>query len=466
MLRYRDCVGDTICSPITPLGYSGVAVIRISGQKAFRVTQKIIPHKSLEFKTHCSYLTAILDGEQRPIDQVLITTFEKGRSFTGDETVEVSCHGNPLLVNAITRRYLEQGCRTADPGEFSFRAYYNGKLDLVQAESIQSLVRTKQKGASCQFMGELQGQLSDRFRGIEDQLVHAMAQLEATIDFVEQDISPETFGFIESLVSQVKAEVVGLMESYDTGKNLLEDPKILLLGQTNGGKSSLFNQLVQSERAIVTEREGTTRDIITETRFLGHHPVQFMDSAGLRETLDLAESMGIERGLKQCEEASLILFVVDGKEPKALEVLRSLPEEKTLIVFNKRDLFKSLPEMMEICEKLLKKQQIPRVMETCHFVSSLRGVGIETLLSSIKNHFMSPALDHSEVFISQSRHFNHLKEVLSHLETSRELLKKEESPDLISQELLLALTEVHHILGKEYDDEVLDRIFSQFCIGK
>ncbi len=185
MIRYRDLLSDTICSPITPPGYSGVAVIRVSGEKAFSATQRLIENKGLRFESHKTYLTSIIDSEDKKIDQVLITAFEKGKSFTGDETVEISCHGNPLLVNAIIKRYLEEGCRTAERGEFSFRAYYNGKIDLVQAESIQSLVTTKVKLGSQNFVDQLQGELSKEFEQIQDQLVTAMAHLEATIDFVE-----------------------------------------------------------------------------------------------------------------------------------------------------------------------------------------------------------------------------------------------------------------------------------------
>lgn len=466
MIRYRDLLSDTICSPITPPGYSGVAVIRVSGEKAFSATQNLIENKNIQFESHRSYLTSIVDSEEKKIDQVLITAFEKGKSFTGDETVEISCHGNPLLVNAITKRFLEEGCRTAERGEFSFRAYYNGKIDLVQAESIQSLVTTKVKRGSQNFVDQLQGELSKEFEQIQDQLVTAMAHLEATIDFVEQDIDPSDFKAVENLVDKTQIQINKLIKSYDTGKSLQKDLNILLLGQTNAGKSSLFNQFVKSDRAIVTDIEGTTRDIITEQKFIGNNSVQFVDSAGLRETSDQVETMGIQRSLDQADKADLILFVIDTQNPKSTEFLTSLPMEKTLIVFNKADLFHSEEELNSVRDRILLSCDIPQSFGNTFFVSSLNGDGIDALVENIEGTLLKDNADSEGTVVSQARHFDHLNVAETHLSKSLELLKLEESPDLISQELLLGLTEIHQILGKEYDDEVLDKIFSQFCIGK
>ena len=465
MIKYRDLLSDTICSPITPPGYSGVAVIRVSGEQAFAVTKKLIENKSLEFDTHKSYLTSVLDKSDKKIDQVLLTTFKHGQSFTGDETVEVSCHGNPLLVNAITKRYLEEGCRSAEKGEFSFRAYYNGKIDLVQAESIQQLVTAKIKKGSETFVDQLQGQLSKEFKEIQEQLVLAMAHLEATIDFVEQDLDVEDFTAVEKIVNNINIHAQTLLKSYDVGKSLATDFKILLLGQTNAGKSSLFNKFVKAERAIVTEIEGTTRDIVTEQQFVGNSSVKFLDSAGLRQTSDEVESIGIQKSLESAESADLILFVIDSSNPESVETLASLPQEKVHIVFNKIDLLSSV-EPDQMIKQILNPLHGNWQRSQMSFVSSLTEVGISDLIESIENKISEPGHDDESSIITQARHFNHLTELSNYLLAALKLLKEGGSPDLISQELILGLSEVHQLLGKEYDDEVLDKIFSEFCIGK
>lgn len=467
MIQYRDLLSDTICAPVTAPGHAGVAVIRISGDNAFKYTAQTIENRDLSPETHRCYLTSIVDQNNVKIDQVLLTFFEKGKSFTGDETVEISCHGNPLLINSIIQRFLQLGCRSAERGEFSFRAYYNGKIDLVQAESIQSLVTTRLQTGSRAFIDQLKGRLSVEFENLQEKIVLAMAHLEASIDFVEEDIETDEMEAVEKVLNTAHMHAETLINSYDIGRSLQKDLKILILGNTNAGKSSLFNKCIEADRAIVTDIEGTTRDLVTGQKYLGSSSVEFVDSAGLRETSDPVENLGIQKSLDETKNADLIMYVVDLQNPGNLDVIQSLPDKKVLMVFNKFDLVHSEEEALQIVNQVFKSCGKEFIEEQVCFVSSVSGYGLEKLLQKSEDLLVSDIKEFDgEALVTQARHYNHLVELNKFLDQALTLVRSQESPDLISQELALGLSEVHQLLGKEYNDEVLDKIFSQFCIGK
>ncbi len=467
MIQYRDLLSDTICAPVTAPGHSGVAVIRISGDRAFSYTLQTIENSRLKPETHHCYLTSIVDEQGTKIDQVLLTFFEKGKSFTGDETVEISCHGNPLLINSIIQRFLQLGCRSAERGEFSFRAYYNGKIDLVQAESIQSLVTTRLQTGSRAFVEQLKGQLSNQFENLQEHIVLSMAHLEASIDFVEEDIETDELEAVEKVLNKAQEQTKTLINSYDIGRSLQKDLKILILGNTNAGKSSLFNKCIEADRAIVTDIEGTTRDLVTGQKYLGSSSVEFIDSAGLRETADPVENLGIQKSLDEVKNADLIMYVVDLQKPGQLDVVQSLPDKKVLMVFNKFDLIHSEEEALQIVNNVFKASGKEFSENQVCFVSSVSGYGLDKLLKKSEELLVCDIKEFDgDALVTQARHYNHLLEFNKYLNQALTLVKGQESPDLISQELALGLSEVHQLLGKEYDDEVLDKIFSQFCIGK
>ncbi|MEM7646190.1 MAG: tRNA uridine-5-carboxymethylaminomethyl(34) synthesis GTPase MnmE, partial [Pseudomonadota bacterium] len=396
------------------------------------------------------------------IDQVLVTFFEKGRSFTGDETIEISSHGNPLILNRIIDCFLSEGCRLAERGEFSFRSFYNGKMDLVQAESVHDVVTAKNTESASHSLKGLGGGLSRRFLRIEEEIIAAMSFLEASIDFVEQDIEFADYAEIRAPLERAMLEVQSLVQSYDVGKNLNRGFKILLLGETNVGKSSLFNCLFSEEKAIVTDLPGTTRDLISSQAFVGHHLVEYSDSAGLRETDDEIEKIGVGRSLSASKEADLILYVVDGKKSDWKSLPETIDPRKSLLVVNKTDLFEnniSKNDFLSRCPDSIQSEDMV-------LISALKNEGVDELVQKISQKLDSLTEAHSDDVLTQPRHFDHLKKVESFLEQALSLMVDGESPDLISQDLGMGLQEVHQIIGKEYDDEVLDRIFSQFCIGK
>lgn len=440
-------------------------MLRVSGDKSLDISRRLCQLDEKEIPSHTCCLTTFRNEEGYPVDQVLLTYFEKGRSFTGDQTVEISCHGNPLIVNRIAQLYLKNGCRSAEKGEFSFRAFYNGNIDLIQAESIQQLVMSKSSYGSETFLSQLSGKLTEEFNHLEEILITCMAHLEATIDFIEQDIDPEDYQIIIKKLTIAEEKTRHLLDSYSLGKNLSRNFKILLLGETNVGKSSLFNWLIEKDRAIVTEVAGTTRDIVSDQTFIGNHSVEFFDSAGLRMTHDLVEGIGIEKTLKESLEADLILYVFDASQNQPIQTPISYRSNQCIFVFNKTDLLSGMSEDLVLKEFNRNNGLNISLINSC-FVSVLKNRGRVQLVDKILDQIVGNRGPQESSMITQARHFDHLNNILNHLRSSLDLLKINESPDLISQEFALGLSEVHSILGKQYDDEVLDKIFSDFCIGK
>ena len=465
MVRYRDLVSDTICSPITAPGYSGVAVIRISGEKSLEAINKLTNTPLESVESHKSYLCVLKDQLNQKIDQTLVTYFEKDKSFTGDQTIEVACHGSPLIINQIIENLLSHGCRQAEKGEFTFRAFYNGKIDLIQAESIQKLVTSRNNFGSKAFLDQLQGELSQHFQQLEDDIILSLSHLEASIDFVEQDIETDEYSQVKQYVDKALDKTNFLIKSYDTGKNLSEAFKILLLGKTNVGKSSLFNKLVKNNRAIVTDIAGTTRDMVSHQQFIGNHQVELFDSAGLRDTEDKIEIEGIKKVMDFSEKSNLILYVVDLSETMEQVEFKELSSEKIVFVFNKSDQV-SEGEKLKKIEEFFKLNGLSKNKVNYLSVSALENIGMENLIHEIENFLNSTQGDEEEGMVTQARHFNHLQQLKFHLDQSLNQISNEESPDIISQELQLGLSEINALLGKEYNDEILDKIFSDFCIGK
>ena len=462
MVRYVDLVSDTICSPITAPGHAGVAIVRVCGDKALEYVNRI--SKLGTIKSHTCKLVKVCGSNQKEVDQCLMTFFEKGKSFTGDQTVEIACHGNPLIVNQIVNLLLEQGCRSAERGEFSFRAFYNGNLDLVQAESIQSLVMSGHQMGSSQFIGHLSGSLSEKFRFLEEGLISVLGHIEANIDFVEEDIEPDEYTIINDKLNDLELLTQKLLTTFDVGKNLEKSFKILLLGKTNAGKSSLFNALVESDRSIITDIEGTTRDIVSEKVFINHFLVEFLDSAGLRQAQDLVEKIGIEKTLDQLNHADLILYVIDGLSE--IEIPKDFLERKNLVpIINKLDCLDE-NKRASVEKSFHVSSDLRSVAERIRFISAKNGDGVTELRSLIENQIISQNTSIEKDVITQARHFDHLKALHHHISSAIHLVGSQESPDLISQELQLGLSELHGLLGKEYNDEILDKIFSDFCIGK
>ena len=463
MIHYIDLVSDTICSPITASGHAGVAVIRVSGDKAWEITSQFVKPQTKP-QSHQVFLSDFKTTGGNFLDQVLITYFEKGKSFSGDETVEIACHGNPFIVNAISEAYLNKGCRMAKPGEFSFRAFYNGRMDLVQAESVHQVVTNKTPEASEISLDHLKGGLSEIFKDLENRIVSLMGHLEASIDFVEQDVVFDENPQLIKKVDEILEINFQLLSSYESGKYLEDSPRITIVGPVNVGKSSLFNKFLGEKRAIVTDQAGTTRDLVRGETFFGNHRLEFFDSAGIRQSTDKVERIGVKKALEALDKAALILCVIDKLEDLKEDFIKQLAMDRSFLIFNKIDLLGSKQEQKLFTEILSMNSGFSK--ERIFLISALKNMNLEKLKEKMDEFISFRNKGEEQTMVTQARHVHHLLVVQKNLEMTKRLLENEQSPDLISQELSFGLLQIHQLLGKDYNDEVLDQIFSEFCIGK
>lgn len=439
---------DTICALASGQGQAGISVVRVSGPHVTPIVKKIFPALPQNPESHRVYYGK-LESSGKAIDEVLVSYFSKGKSFTGEETIEISLHGNPVLVNHCLELLVEGGARLAERGEFTFRAFMNGRIDLVQAESVLDLIQSQSRKAATLSLRQLDGEFSKRLLGIKDQLTRVLAHLEANIDFSSEDIEIAGKDSLIKDLEKGKDEVEQLLTQYKSGRILRSGYKVVLVGRPNVGKSSLLNALLNEEKAIVTHIEGTTRDLIEGSFFIDGYQVDLTDTAGLRDSQDEIEKMGQGRALEKVKQADLVLMIFDGEQgvlDEDSKLLETLPKDKTLTLFNKSDLYEKPFDGLEISAK------------TGEGLKELKGLILQRILSEV-------TLEDSAVSMN-SRHFNHLTAARQLLVDSLTLMVNDESPDLIALELHQALREVYSILGEIYDDQVMDQVFNQFCIGK
>lgn len=461
---------DTICALSTPPGTGGIAVIRVSGSQALSFSRILCPFLPTSAESHRVYYGILKSMEGREaLDEVLVSYFAEGRSFTGEETIEISCHGGEIISANILRELIGAGCRLATRGEFTYRAFMNGRLDLVQAESVLGLIESQSKQSAKVALRQLQGHLSDDFRRIEDDLVWILAHLEASIDFSTEGIEVVGTSVLAGRVSALIAVIERLIGSYKQGRLLREGIEAVLVGLPNAGKSSLLNAFLQEDRAIVTAHAGTTRDTVEGRLTVAGVPVTFIDTAGLRETEDEIERLGIERSRSALERADFVFGVVDLTSPELSRELIALATdltahagERCFFLLNKADLDPS-------GERRLMAMAGLRGLEVSDarifVVSAATRVGlneVEGLLASLVKSVDSEASN----VVTQVRHLELLQKIHSCLLTALRLISDDSSPEFIAFELQESVRAIHELLGKEFDEQVIDRIFKEFCLGK
>ena len=469
---------QTIFALSTAPGVGGIAVIRVSGPESLRSTRKLCPFLPARPKGHQVYYGWLKDDKNQEIDEVLVTYFEKEKSFTGEETLEISCHGGIQVTQSILQLLGKTGIRIAEPGEFSFRSFMNGKIDLVQAEAILSLIESQSKQGLTNSIRQLRGDLSHTYLNLESEVTWLLAHLEANIDFASEDI---VIASDETLIKKskvLKGQVEKLLDSYKTTKLLNDGLRVGIVGEPNVGKSSLLNCLLKDERAIVTDEAGTTRDLIEAKKNYNGIQVEFIDSAGLRKSENKVEKIGIQKTLSIKEQVDLSIVLVDINNLKAisdnetlLDFILNLDPEKILIVGNKTDLceeklssgdFRS--RFVSLNPILLNKvDKIPA--EQFFTLSVLKNKKVDELENFLINICSKLSSEMSAVSI-QARHKVNLEVIGRNLDKTIELLCNQESPEFISFELQSALHKLNEILGKEFHDEVLDKVFNEFCLGK
>ena len=456
---------DTIAAIATGMSSGGIGIVRISGDQAFDVIDRIFRDKDEQTKrlsqapARRAYYGYIFDGDEK-VDEVLVLTMRGPHSYTAEDTVEISCHGGILVVKKILETVIRYGARTAEPGEFTKRAFLNGRIDLAQAEAVADVIQASNEYALKSSIGQLGGSVSRKIRGIREKILYEIAFIESALDDPEH-ISLEGYGErLSGILDPVIREVEALLKSADNGRVMREGIRTVILGKPNVGKSSLMNLLLGQERAIVTEIAGTTRDTLEEHMSLSGISLHVIDTAGIRDTEDVVEKIGVERALKAAEEGDLIIYVADGSRPlddsdrKIIEFIRT---RKAIVLINKMDL------PMEADKKELERLSGKRVIP----VSAKEEQGIEKLEQEIKTLFYSGNLTfNDQVYITNVRHKEALEHALSSLNLVKNSIEQGMPEDFYSIDLTDAYEELGKIIGEAVEDDVVNEIFSRFCMGK
>lgn len=437
---------DTIAAISTPFGEGAIALLRMSGPRAVQIAGAAYRGKVpvAEMRARVQHFGTVFDGDQK-LDDVLLTVFRAPHSYTGEDIVEIAGHGGVLVARRVLEVLLGAGARSAEPGEFTQRAYLNGKMDLTQAEAVMDLI-SAQTDLALQAAGEqLAGRLGERIRELRESVIELLAHVEAYIDFPDEDIDPDTGEALLRKLDAARAGMEELLATAERGKVLREGVRTVIYGAPNVGKSSLLNVLLGQERAIVSSRPGTTRDVIEEVINLRGLPLRLIDTAGVRESDDEIERAGMERTRRQVERADLVLQVVDANDEPVK------PESAALLVLNKID---------------LGEHPGWRGVEGVR-VSCLRGEGIESLADAIAARVTGGAGTHRDWSLAiNARHADCLRRARDFAGAARGALTSGLSPEFVAEELRGALDAVGEIVGKADNEEILGKIFSTFCIGK
>jgi tRNA modification GTPase len=451
---------DTIVALSTPPGRSGIGVIRISGKDALKLTRSLTLDPEFNPEPNRVFLKAIHDqcsGEI--IDRALVTYFKSPHSYTGEDVVELSCHGSPPLLLSVIDSLLFHGARAADPGEFTMRALASGRLNLTQAEAVRDLIDAQTHAAVRQAARQFGGELSARLQPIKDSLLEIIVPLESSLEFVEDDLPPNLSRDLSEKLSMLSARVGEMADTFRTGRLLKEGIRVALVGRPNVGKSSIFNSLLSSDRAIVTDIPGTTRDTLNEVLNIGGIPILITDTAGVRTSEDKIERLGIERTRRAISDADFIVVVLDGSQLLTVEdevIIKEASDNLSIIALNKSDLESFCVDNAQIIA-----DGLPIVS-----VSAKTKDGLDSLCAAIIEPFSSNRAHESSFVISNARHYDLLRRTGDALNESERLIRHSASEELVAAKLYQALQFLGEITGETTPEDILSQIFSTFCIGK
>jgi tRNA modification GTPase len=455
---------DTIAALSTPFGTGGISVIRISGDKAFEVAAKIfVSEKSMdEISSHSVTYGKIVDPVAKTVvDEVLLLKMSKPRTFTREDVVEINCHGGIVVINRVLELLLRYGARPAEAGEFTKRAFLNGRIDLSQAEAIIDLINSKTAESSKAAVSHLEGRLSKKLKAIRETLVELLAHIEVTVDYPEHDIEEITGEKVLESLEVIKNELITLAKTFNRGKILREGISVVIAGKPNVGKSSLLNQLAGSTRAIVTEIPGTTRDTIEEYVNIKGIPAKITDTAGIRNTQDIVERIGVGKAYKAIEEADLVIIVIaadTGILPEDEEVLESIKGKKSLALINKTD----LADKQRI-DEIRKQLKVDTILEA----SVINEQGIDELEDTIYQMFFKGDISQNdEILLTNARHKNLVDQAISAIEQAFNSFDMGMPLDMVTIDIKNSAECIGQITGESIDEDVMHNIFSRFCIGK
>lgn len=455
---------DTIAAIATALTNSGIGIVRISGSDAFSIAEKIFRPKNknknlANENTYTAHYGHIYDGDEL-IDEVLVLIMKAPHSYTAEDTVEIDCHGGVLVMKRILETVIKYGARMAEPGEFTKRAFLNGRIDLSQAEAVIDVINAKNTYALKSSMGQLHGAMSKRVKDMREKVLYEIAFIESALDDPEHISLDGYEKKLKHTVQLLTKEMEDMISSSDNGRVLTEGIKTVILGKPNAGKSSLMNVLVGEERAIVTEIAGTTRDTLEENIHLHGISLNIIDTAGIRDTEDIVEKIGVNKAKTIADEADLIIYVVDAScdlDENDQQIMKLIENRKSIIILNKTDL-----EMI-LTKSELEKKTGQKVIP----VSIKEQVGIDDLEQQIKTMFYSGEIDfNDEVMITNVRHKTAMKEALNSLKLVEKSIDDQMPEDFYSIDLMNAYEQLGTIVGESLEDDLVNEIFAKFCMGK
>ena len=448
---------DTIAAIATAMSNSGIGIVRISGEESLNIIQKVYKGKTL--KDHAIHYGYIVDGDET-IDEVLVMVMKGPHSFTGEDTVEINCHGGVYVVKRILETVIKAGARPAEPGEFTKRAFLNGKIDLSQAEAVIDVINSKNEYALKSSVSQLKGNVQKKIKEIREQIIYHTAFIETALDDPEH-ISVDGYGeTLRLTVDNLICELDVLLKSSDNGRIIKEGIKTVIVGKPNAGKSSLLNVLVGEERAIVTDIAGTTRDVLEEAINLNGVSLNIMDTAGIRNTEDIVEKIGVDKAKTYANEADLVVYVVDASrefDQNDYDIIELIRDKKTIILLNKSDL-------ATVITKDMVKSIIDKPIVS---ISAKEEQGIEEFEEIIKNMFFHGELSfNDEVYITNMRHKAAIQDAYNSLQKVIVSIDNDMPEDFYSIDLLDAYESLGSITGETIGEDLVNEIFSKFCMGK
>ncbi len=454
---------DTIAAIATALGNSGINVIRISGDEALEIALNIFVNKNNEkvksFKNRYLTYGMIVDRDGKVIDEVLVSFMQKPNTFTREDVIEINCHGGILSAKKILDLIMTYNCRMAEQGEFTKRAFLNGRIDLTQAEAIIDIINAKTQSSHEISVSHLEGRLSKQINELIENIINLLANIEVNIDFPEYDEDVITINKVKEESINMLNKIETIINTADTGKIYKEGIKTLIIGKPNVGKSSLMNFLLNENRAIVTEIPGTTRDTIEEQVNINGIPLNIIDTAGIRKTEDEVEKIGVEKALNKINEADLIMMVLDSSkelEEEDIEILKLIENKKVIYIKNKTDL-----------EEKLNLNEYKNIEEKVINISVLKNEGLEKITNTIQSMFFEGKIDlENDLIINNARQKNLLINAAKNLEEVLNSIDNGMSIDFIEIDLKSCMENLGLIVGKAVSDDLVDKIFSDFCIGK
>ncbi len=466
-------IEDTICAPATVPGTGAIAIIRMSGKDSFRIADKVVSCKGSTISETEGYKLrygVALEADGTDLDTVLVSVFRSPHSYTGEDSVEISCHSSKFVVERLLQRLVDSGARMAGPGEFTQRAFVNGKMDLAQAEAVADVISSQNAAAHRVAYSQLKGGFSKELKTLRDELLKMTSLLELELDFSEEDVEFASRRELSALLDGALRHIHSLTDSFRYGNALRNGVPVAIVGAVNAGKSTLLNALVGDDRAIVSDIAGTTRDTVEETMTIDGTLFRFIDTAGLRTTQDEVEKIGISRSYKKMSEAEIVLALLDVTVPEEenehsiSDIVNNLDvkSQKLIVLLNKVDVLGS-----NINVSLLNNTvSSPDEKVTKLYISAKTGFGLDTLRTLLSDSQKTATLDSGQTIVTNLRHYQSLMSAAASLEKVRFSLTTSQTPDLLSEDLRQALHHLSSIFGEVTPDEVLGNIFERFCIGK